>query len=79
MRSTGNFLTGLLVGALVGATVALLLTPTSGGGMREQLKGYVDNVKREVDQAVSNRRSELEQQLSRMRAIPSQKSDNPAV
>jgi gas vesicle protein len=65
---------GVLIGAVVGASVTLLLTPTSGGGMRDQLKGYVGNVKREVNQAVSNRRSELENQLTQMRGIPLQKS-----
>jgi gas vesicle protein len=65
---------GVLIGAVVGASVTLLLTPTSGGGMRDQLKGYVGSVKREVNQAVSNRRSELESQLSQMRGIPLQKS-----
>jgi gas vesicle protein len=65
---------GVLIGALVGASVTLLLTPTSGGGMRDQLKGYVGSVKREVNQAVSNRRSELENQLTQMRGIPLQKS-----
>jgi gas vesicle protein len=74
MRNSSNFLIGVLIGAMVGASVTLLLTPTSGGGMRDQLKGYVGSVKREVNQAVSNRRSELESQLTQMRGIPLQKS-----
>lgn len=70
MRSTANFLTGAILGALVGAGITLLLTPTSGIGMRDQLKGYVNKVKTEVQQAADNRRSELETQLTRLRQVP---------
>lgn len=73
MRTTSNFILGLLVGAVVGTTVTLLLTPTSGNTMREQVKGYFDKVRMEISQAADNRRSELEKQLSELRNQPTPK------
>jgi gas vesicle protein len=73
MRTTGNFIMGLLVGALVGTTVTLLLTPTSGDSMRNQVKGYFDKVRTEISQAADNRRSELEKQLAELRNQPTAK------
>lgn len=67
-NSLTSFLLGALIGGVVGASIALLYTPSSGEGVRDQLQKYVGTVKNEITQAVQNRRSELEQQLASMRS-----------
>ena len=62
-----NFIAGATLGALVGASVAVLLAPTSGEELQAQIKSQVDQIQLEVKTAASNRRSELENQLSNLR------------
>ncbi len=68
MNRTFNFLFGAFIGGLVGATVALLLTPASGEEIRSQMRMRVDNVRADVMEAAAERRAELEQQLAALRA-----------
>jgi len=67
MAKTGGFLLGAVVGGMVGAVAALLMTPASGTRMREQLREYVDRVKLEVNTAIQNKRSELKEELTELR------------
>ncbi len=67
-----NFMFGLMMGGLVGATVALLLAPTSGEEMRAQLQEQTIRLKDEVKSVAEARRAELERELSALRA-PSRK------
>jgi gas vesicle protein len=63
-----GFLIGTFVGGLFGAAIAILLAPASGQELRarlnERASGFIDEVKF----AAENRRSELEQHLSELRA-----------
>lgn len=68
MNRTFNFLFGALIGGLVGATVALLLTPASGEELRSQMRMRADNIRADVMEAAAERRAELEHQLSALRA-----------
>jgi len=68
MRSVMNFLSGMVMGALVGATLAILLAPSSGEELRYQLQSRVDTIQSDVKQAAASRRAEMEQQLAEMRA-----------
>ena len=68
MRKLISFLSGAVMGALVGATLALLLTPESGKDLRSQLRERVQMVQAEVQKAAAARRAELEQQLAALRA-----------
>jgi hypothetical protein len=63
MRKTISFLTGLLAGAVVGATAVILLAPTSGSEMQERLRSRVQELIDEGKQAAAARRAELETQL----------------
>jgi gas vesicle protein len=63
-----NFLSGVLAGALVGATLALLLTPESGGDLRGQIRDRAQSLQDEMRRAAAERRAELEEQLAAMRA-----------
>jgi len=68
MRRLMNFLSGIVIGGLVGATLALLFTPSSGEQLRLQLQERVNQVREDVKQAAAERRAELESQLAGLRS-----------
>ncbi len=68
MKGLMNFLSGMVIGAMVGATLAILLAPSSGDELRDQLQSRVDTIQADVKQAAADRRAELEKQLAEMRA-----------
>ncbi len=72
MQKFFNFFLGLMMGGLVGATVALLLAPSSGEEMREQLQEQSIRLRDEVKAVAEARRAELERELNALRA-PSRK------
>ena len=63
-----KFLGGAVLGSLIGASVALLLTPASGEELRARIQDEVERVRSEVGTAASERRGQLEQQLAALRA-----------
>jgi len=67
MRRVVNLFAGLLTGAVLGAVVTLLLTPSSGKKIRTDITGYVEQVEREVRLAAKDKRIELENQLAALR------------
>jgi len=68
MRQFFSFFTGAIMGVLVGATLALLFTPSSGEEMRTQLQERTRRLQEEIRQAAATRREELEHQLAALRA-----------
>lgn len=62
-----NFVAGATLGALVGASVAILLAPVSGEELQAQIKAQVEQIQLEVKNAATERRAELEEQLSSLR------------
>jgi gas vesicle protein len=67
MRKTMSFLSGSMMGALFGAALALLLAPSSGEELRNQMQERAERVQSEVKAAAATRRTELEQQLASLR------------
>lgn len=67
MKGVINFLSGLILGGLVGATLAILLAPESGDELREQIRERVEAIQAEVSRAANERRAELEQELAGLR------------
>lgn len=63
-----NFMIGAVLGGLFGSALALLLTPSSGESLRNQMRETVVEVQEEVRQAALTRRAELEKQLAALRA-----------
>jgi len=68
MKKIFNFIVGIMMGGLVGATVALLLAPTSGEEIRTQLQDQSIRLRDEVKAVAEARRAELERELSALRA-----------
>ncbi|MEW5939706.1 MAG: YtxH domain-containing protein [Chloroflexota bacterium] len=68
MRRMFGFLIGIVVGALVGSTVALLLAPESGEELRNAIRDRGAGFVADVRHAADNRRIELRNRLEAMRA-----------
>lgn len=68
MRRMFGFLIGIVVGGLVGATIALLLTPEPGEELRTQIRERGQSFFDEVRHAADERKIELRQRLDEMRA-----------
>ena len=68
MRRLINFLSGAFIGALVGVLFALLFAPSSGETLRSQIQEQVITIQEEVKRASADKRAELEEQLTTLRA-----------
>jgi gas vesicle protein len=68
MRRLISFFVGAVMGGLVGATAAVLLAPSSGNDLRQQLRERGIKLQVEVKAAAAARRAELEDQLATLRA-----------
>jgi gas vesicle protein len=62
-----SFISGGVMGFLVGSTLGLLLTPASGNELRTKIQEQSKRIQHEVKTAADKRRSELENQLSTLR------------
>ena len=69
MKKAFNFLSGTIMGILVGGTLSLLLTPESGVDFRNKIEERIRNIQEEVKAAANNRRIELEEQLTALREV----------
>ena len=67
MRQAFNFILGVFMGGLVGATIAILLTPVSGENLRFQLQERSIQLKDEIKAVAEARRAELERELTALR------------
>jgi len=63
-----GFMIGIVVGALVGGTVALLLAPQTGDKFRSEIRARGEGFVNDVRHAAEARRIELTEQLESMRA-----------
>ena len=68
MRRAIGFLSGLMLGALVGATLAYLYAPAPGSDLQMQLSARIDRFRNEIKQAATDRRAELEERLASLRS-----------
>lgn len=67
MKRIFSFLMGTMFGALVGALLAILLTPQSGDDLRGGMRARIVQLKDDLKSAASSRKIELEKQLASMR------------
>ena len=77
MRRLLFFSGGVLCGLMIGATVALLLTPESGDALRVDTKNRFDGMLSEAHRASEKRRIEMETQLASMTSPVSQTAVKP--
>jgi len=63
-----KFLGGIVLGSLIGASLALLFAPDSGENLRKQIQDEISGIQTDVMQAAKERRLELEQQLTELRS-----------
>ena len=63
-----RFLSGVIIGALVGSTVAILLTPSSGLVLRERFAQNANRITDQIKQAAADKRAELENELTGLRS-----------
>ena len=68
MNRALNFLLGATIGGLIGATIAILLAPSSGEDLRAEINLRTNQIRTEVSQAAADRRAELERQLAALKA-----------
>jgi len=67
MKKFLSFFVGTVMGGLVGATLALLLAPSSGETLRGQIRERFAALQDELVQAANERKLELEAKLTNMR------------
>lgn len=68
MNRALNFMLGVVIGGLIGASVAILLAPSSGEQLRADISLRTDQIRTEVSKAAADRRAELERQLAALKA-----------
>ena len=68
MKRAINFIVGFAIGGLMGATITILIAPSSGDDLRAQVQSRINSIQDEVKTAAASRRAELEQQLQTLRA-----------
>jgi gas vesicle protein len=68
MRRVFSFFIGATIGGMIGATMALLFTPSSGAEMRAQITDRSQVFANEIRQAADTKRIELQERLEILRA-----------
>lgn len=67
MKRLFAFVLGAASGALIGASIAILVAPESGEDLRSGLRNRFERLRAELEDAAGERRAELERQLNSMR------------
>ncbi|HOE35614.1 MAG: YtxH domain-containing protein [Chloroflexi bacterium] len=68
MSKTKSWITGAILGGLLGSALVLLYTPARGSELKSKLQEAVQKIRDEVRQAGEEKRAELEAQLEALRS-----------
>ena len=68
MRGFMSFISGAVLGGIVGTTLGFLYAPSSGDELRAQIEARIERIQYETQRASENRRAELEHELAVLRA-----------
>jgi len=63
MKTIKNFLSGTILGFILGGLLGLLLVPNSGSKTRTILSQKITDTTQQVNQAMTQRRKELEEEI----------------
>ena len=74
--SIGSFFAGMAIGGLIGAAIGLLLAPSSGEEMREQVGDFVDDRRTAFGEAVNEGRAAA--QVARAEMMGAYDADAPS-
>ena len=64
MNKSGNFIAGIITGALAGTVLALLYAPDTGKNTRDKLSYQLSNYKDELNDLIDQLRKEKQQLIS---------------
>lgn len=67
MKRFLTLLSGVLSGAVVGAALVLLFTPTSGAELQSEIQNRIQSIKNDVLNAYDERKTQLEAELEQLR------------
>jgi len=68
MNKIFSFITGAIMGALVGGVIAILMAPSSGEELRGQIQERSIQISDDIKTVAAERRAELERELATLRA-----------
>ncbi|HNW94851.1 MAG TPA: YtxH domain-containing protein [Anaerolineaceae bacterium] len=68
MSKMKSWMTGAILGGLLGSALVLLYTPAKGSELKSKLQGAVQKMRDEVRLAGEEKRAELEAQLDALRS-----------
>ena len=67
MRKFFAFLAGVMSGAIVGGTIALLFAPMSGEAFKDEIGARIEQVKVEVETAAAEQEKRLRAEFERIK------------
>lgn len=67
MRKFTSFISGVMMGALVGSVIALLYAPSSGEELQLRAKDRISSLREEIIEAYEARVAQLETELAALR------------
>jgi len=75
MKKVFNFTLGAILGGIVGSITALLLAPSSGEELLNELESKAKNIQIEIKEAASQKRMELEKELDELKKPSPKKAE----
>ena len=70
MRKFFAFLAGLMSGAIVGGTAALLFAPMSGEALKEEISARIETLRDEMQAAAEEQEKRLRAEFERLKQAP---------